>query len=320
MHKVLIIGLGKIGLGYDLEYDDDCYALTHARAFNNHKLFELVGGVDLNLKQRDLFTKKYACEAFTNLSEAIEKTNPSIIVISTPTENHFSTINNVLKETTPVAILCEKPIAYNYEHAKEIVTKCKKLNCALYVNYMRLSDVGVAEIHKRITNMRIHGPFKGVVWYSKGLFNSASHFVNLLELLLGEVISIQLINKGRLFEDVDPEPDFNIKFEQGCIQFNALKAENFFHNSMELNAENGRLRYERGGENIYWDGIDTNNIFSGYTTLSLETETLKSDFLRMQWHVADQLARSINKQSSNICTGENALRTLKTLEKVKELL
>ena len=320
MYKVLIIGLGKIGLGYDLEYDKNDYALTHASAFNEHKLFELVGGVDVDCERCSLFTKHYGCDAFTDLSDAIKTTHPSIIVISTPTEHHYSTINDVLNEISPVAILCEKPIAYNVEHAKEIVTNCHKSNSALYVNYMRRSDISAAYIHKQITDKHIKSPFKGVVWYSKGLFNSASHFVNLLEYLLGKIINIQLINKGRLWEDIDPEPDFNIKFEKGSVQFNALKAENFFHNSMELIAENGRLRYERGGELIFWDKIDANNIFSGYTTLGLDTETLNSDFLRMQWHVVDQLARSLNGHASNICTGEDALQTLQTLDKIKALL
>jgi predicted dehydrogenase len=320
LNKVLIVGLGKIGMGYDLNLDVDNFILTHARAFSRHENFELVAGVDSNRDLGKAFESYYNRKSYTDLLVAIRETNPSIVVVATPTETHYAVITSILNEFAPNVIVCEKPIAFDLKQAQEIVFRCKDVNCHLYVNYMRCSDVGVAEIQRQIRIGLIESPIKGVVWYSKGLFNSASHFINLLEFLLGNVRSVQLINKGRLWNKVDPEPDFILFFDTGSVHFVALKAENYFHNAMELSAQNGRLRYERGGEDIYWNTVKANDVFSGYYSLNIEAEKLDSDFFRVQWHVVDQLHKSINLVSARICRGDDALRTLDTLVKIKGLL
>jgi len=320
LNKVLIVGLGKIGMGYDLNLDVDNFTLTHARAFSRHENFELVAGVDSNQDLGKAFESYYNRKSYTDLLVAIRENNPSIIVLATPTETHYAVITSILNEFAPNVIVCEKPIAFDLKQAQEIVLRCKEVNCDLYVNYMRRSDVGVAEMQRQIKIGLIESPIKGVVWYSKGLFNSASHFINLLEFLLGNVRSIQIVKKGRLWNHVDPEPDFVLNFDAGSVQFVALKAESYFHNAMELIAQNGRLRYERGGEDIYWNAVEANDVFSGYYSLNKESEKLKSDFFRVQWHVVDQLDKSMNLKPARICTGDEALRTLHTLEKIRELL
>ena len=57
-----------------------------------------------------------------------------------------------------------------------------------------------------------------------------------------------------------------------------------------------------------------------WRTLNIEAEKLDSDFFRVQWHVVDQLHKSINLVSARICRGDDALRTLDTLVKIKGLL
>ena len=37
-------------------------------------------------------------------------------------------------------------------------------------------------------------PIKGVCWYSKGLLNNGSHFINLLEFWLGDYVSNKRLN------------------------------------------------------------------------------------------------------------------------------
>jgi hypothetical protein len=42
----LLVGLGQIGLGYDLALDPDRYIYTHSRALSRHPKFRLLVGVD----------------------------------------------------------------------------------------------------------------------------------------------------------------------------------------------------------------------------------------------------------------------------------
>jgi hypothetical protein len=164
----------------------------------------------------------------------------------------------------------------------------------------------------------MQGPFKGVVWYSKGMFNCASHYLNLLGYWLGKMTHYDLIQAGRDWHEQDPEPDFRIGFERGEMVFLAAKGENFFHHSLEWVAANGRLRYEQGGAQILWQPVEEHSTYAGYQTLAAQAEVIPSDFARMQWYVADQLAAGLAGKEVALSSGRDALKTLKTLVKIKE--
>ena len=316
-HRVLIIGLGRIGMGYDLELNQDQYVLSHARAFSLHNDFELVGGVDLDPIRCQQFNDRYGCKTFNSVRSAVKEASPSLVVVATPTDSHYTIIKEIISLIAPSTILCEKPIAFDIEHAREIVQTCRRNNCHLFVNYMRSSDVGVGEIKKRFNDGTIQTPVNGMVWYSGGLLNSASHLVNLCQRLLGDVIATQIVDKGINYLSKDPDPDFKVRFKTGEINFLALRDQAYFHNTIELLAKNGRLRYEYGGEEIVWQASSTNKVFSGYTMLMHEYEKFRSDFFRIQWHVADQLSNFLSGKIADICDGNDALITLEVLAGIK---
>ena len=80
--QCLLIGLGQIGMGYDLNLDPARFVYSHTRAFSAHQAFELSGAVDQSEPQRLLFERHYKRPAFLNLSEALTKTKPEVIVIA----------------------------------------------------------------------------------------------------------------------------------------------------------------------------------------------------------------------------------------------
>ena len=84
--KTLVIGLGKIGMMYNLSNAKNNYS-NHCDVFNNDKNFILSGGVDVNNKKRNIFYKKFNKPTFSNLDEALLLLQPDIIVISVPTVN-----------------------------------------------------------------------------------------------------------------------------------------------------------------------------------------------------------------------------------------
>jgi len=185
---------------------------------------------------------------------------------------------------------------------------------------MRRSDVGVHELYERIHSENIITPVKGNVWYTNGLFNNASHFINLLEYLFGKVEKSIVLDSGKRSICSDPEPDFQLSFEKGKFNFVALPGNSFSHNVLEIIASNGRIRYENGGEKITWEAIESNKLFPGHVTLSLEKEVLPSDYRRIQWHVVDQLSVSMDGGSARICNGDDALGTLYVLDDIENQL
>lgn len=316
---VLIIGLGQIGMGYDLHAEAAALAITHARGFSTHRGFRLVGGVDPSPERRRLFEQHYKSPAFGSTAEAVRAVSPDVVVIAVPTEFHRETLRAVLGAGRPRAVLCEKPLAYDLDEARDIVGLCAERGCALFVNYMRRADSGVAEIKRRLVDGTIAAPEKAIVWYSKGIFNNGSHFLDLLQSWLGEVASTHVIQRGEVLHGRDPEPDVAVSFARGATAyFVAARERNFSHYTIELIAANGRLRYERGGEEILWQRVIADPVIAGYTVLDPVPELIANDLAHAQWRVADQLAECLAGRPGAICSGAEALKTLEILVAIKE--
>lgn len=313
---VMIIGLGQIGMGYDIALDPIEYAYSHARAFSQHAEFELLGGVDPDRQRREIFSRTFGRPAYANVESALTKHRPIVVIIAVPTRLHGVIVKEVLSLSRPLAMLCEKPLSYDLAEAQEIVQSCAAQNVSLYVNYMRRSDVGVIEVKRRLDAGEIGLPVKGVAWYSKGLQHNGSHFVNLLEYWLGPVLGAVVLNRGRLWGDQDPEPDVEVKFEHGTIVFLAAREEAYSHYTLELISPNGRLRYEQGGRVIQWQSACADTRLPGYTVLSGTPEEIRTGMDRYQWHVAEQIARALNGKSARLCSGMDALGTLSALKRI----
>jgi predicted dehydrogenase len=318
--KVLIIGLGGIGFRFDQSLPIQSFVLTHARAFSVHRNFRLVGGVDPDENNRTDFEAIYACNVYSEIGEALLKENPDIVVVATPTKTHNEVIKNTFAISKPSVIICEKPLAYTVNDAEEILSTCKNNQAQIYVNYMRNSSKVTDELIFRIKNNTLEPPFKVVNWYSKGVFNSASHFVTLFTYLFGEPQNIQALN--RYVKDIaleDPDPDFKIDYHCGEVYFHSLDYHNFFHNSFELIAKNGRLLYERGGEFVKWFPVSNDGIYTGYKILSQVPVNLESDFATIQLEFVNNLWKKINGMDASICSGEDALHTMVLLYKILNL-
>lgn len=314
--RVLIIGLGRIGQGYDYSLPADRHVFTHARAFSQHPGFTLIGGIDPDATARNKFTAQYGAPAFPDLAAAATLT-PDIIVVATPTFQHLTTVRSALACFRPAALVCEKPLAYDPADAETLLACCAARGCAVYVNYMRRTDPTTAALRERLADGRIAAPLKGIVWYAKGLYNSASHFVNLLEDLLGPDPELLHCSPGRTGFHGDPEPDFTLRFARGEVTFLSVRVEDYFHNTMEWISPAGRLRYERGGAVTEWTPRSPASAPGEHAMLGSASETLPGDFARIQSHFTDALAGALTGRATPICTGTKALATLRLLHQIQ---
>ena len=319
-YSVLIIGLGNIGMRFDYENNSKNIILTHAKAFKLNNNFNLIGGVDIKDKNINDFQKKYACRCFSQIKEAMHALCPDIVIVSSPTNKHLENIKEVLKYKIPKIIICEKPLSYEINESREILELCKSNNTKLFINYFRRILPGNLEILNLLNSKKIKTPFQGTCIYTKGLFNSSSHFINLFQFLFGEVKNIKLINKNINKSLSDPEPDFELEFDEGKIIFIANKNTNIFLNSSEIVMQNGKLNFENGGEEVFWKPIIDDKRFSGYKVLDQQAQIFKNDFDRIQFYFTEQLNLAIRGQKNFLCYGEEALDTQNVLNKIKSKL
>lgn len=314
--NALLIGLGQIGMGYDMALAPETFVYSHARALSLHPAFNLVGAVDSGMVERSAFQDVYHAPAYSTIEQALAAHDVDLVVVATPTMTHHDLVHKILDCQVPKAILCEKPLAYSLEESQEMLSLCAEKKVHLYVNYMRRSEPGALEVKRRIDCGEISGRLKGLVWYSKGFLHNASHFFNLLQYWLGEVKSFSLINAGRSLPHDDAEPDVRVVFEKGDIVFLAAKDENFSHNTIELIAANGRLRYESGGQRIEWNAVATGANLKSYTFLAEHAEEIPSKLHRYQWHVMEELAIALKNQSAHLCDGVQAFKTINDMHSI----
>ena len=313
-NSCIIIGLGQIGMEYDYNHIDNSVIYTHAHAINQHSNFRLLAAVDISSNQRKRFEECYSLPAYDNIELCLKRFQPDLIVIAVPTELHCSIIEEVIKFAKPKVILCEKPLAYKLDEAKNIVKMCKEKSIKLFVNYMRSVDKGVLEIKKRIDDGKIKVPIKANVWYSKGLYNNGSHFVNLLNFWLGDINSTSIINHGRSLKNFDHELDFKIEYNLGTAIFRSTWEESFSHYNIELLSNSGRLFYDQGGKYIEWQSISEDQDFKKYKILDMNKEIINNSMDIYQWHVYDNIHMHLNGGVTTLCTGSKALKSLNAID------
>ena len=136
----MIVGLGKIGLEYDYYNKQKNIFYTHAKSIDALKEFQLIAGVDKNKKRRKLFSTLYKKKTYKNFDYAMINQKPHLLVLSTPTETHINFIKKLKKYKFLKYLVCEKPLAYNLQDAKNIVNICKNNKIKIFVNYFRLSE------------------------------------------------------------------------------------------------------------------------------------------------------------------------------------
>lgn len=304
-------------MGYDLDKDPDQFVLTHARAFQRHPAFQLAAAVDQDASRRTLFEQRFSAPAFATIGDALAAVHADVVALAVPTNLHQRLGEETLALGQPKVLLCEKPLTGTVDGGRALVHESRRRGCSLFVNYMRRAEPAVRELRTRLDSGAIEGPLRGVLWYSKGLYNSASHFVNLGEYLLGPVSSVQRLGSADRASGSDAEPDFQITFRNGDVTCLAAGTRRYFHNTMELIAANGRIRYEAAGALVLWQPTCADSLYPGYAVLGSATERLHGEFQRSQWHVADQIAQFLSGGAASLCTGDEALATLEILSRIE---
>lgn len=314
--KVIIVGLGRIGLGYDLtSQEDSCY--THTSAFNNHSSFEVICGVDPVHERREKFRCFTGKPAFESLQAVSTIDKPDILVIATPPSQRLELVRQCLK-FRPRLILMEKPLASSVEEGRRILSLCSKSGAGIFVNYFRRCEPTAIEIGNRIRSGTFGAFQSGHVYYSGGLGNNASHFIDLILYWFGPPISWGSIGRVvRGYASPDPDIDFWLDLNGRRCVFQAVDDRIFSMGQVELIFEKSALRYEDFGRRITLYKVEKDPDFVDCRRLKYKPQLLLSDTTRCQYNVVDHLYRHITIDEPLVSTGETALQVLHYTETLK---
>jgi len=122
-YRILIVGCGRMGT-------------SHGKAYLNRKDCEIVGVVSRSQKSRDDFQTALgrSFDWFQDIKEALDKTRPDIVCISTYPDTHVEYAMASLHAGAHVFL--EKPIATTVKDAEKLRETALKCNKKLYIGYI----------------------------------------------------------------------------------------------------------------------------------------------------------------------------------------
>lgn len=245
--NVLVIGLGNIGMLYD--YQKDNVTWTHVKAIKSDDRFNLVGGIDVDECNREIFSELTGRPVFQSIEMAVDSINTEIhiIVVACPTEFHlelYRKIKRVCNQIGCKMVLMEKPIAFNSDELNTF-EQAAVTGPKIMVNLFRLYQ---NQLNTCLQRMAQQGDCDIHIIYSKGLVHNGIHFYSLL---------LKHFKGDSQFDYSSSKLDSSIKMKLNgaTVTFSPAKGE-LDNNSMTVYSSVGTLYYLNGGRNSFYTAAD----------------------------------------------------------------
>jgi len=212
-------------------------AKKHITAIERIKEAEIVGAYDIDYHRADSLGKKYGITPFSAIDELVEKSNPDVFCILTPSGCHGDNILELAKFGRHFVV--EKPLALRLEQIDKILEECDKAKLKIFVVQQNRFNPPVRKLKEAIDKERFGKLVLGAVrvrwcrdqayydqkiwrgtWaYDGGVMtNQASHHIDMLIWMMGEVESVMAKTATRLVQiEAEDTGAAILKFRSGAI-------------------------------------------------------------------------------------------------------
>lgn len=251
--RIAVLGCGRI-------------AKNHFGSIEKHpEDFELVAVCDNNKQALDTATEQYNVNGYLSLSEMLEKEKLDAISVCTPSGIHPEQTVEIAE--AGVNVISEKPMATRWKDGVDMVKACDKNGVRLFVVKQNRRNTTLQLLKRAVEEKRfgrIHMVNLNVFWtrpqeyydaakwrgtweLDGGAFmNQASHYVDLIDWLIGPVEKIQAMS-GTLARDIEVEDTgvLNIKWRNGALgsmNVTMLTYPKNFEGSITILGEKGTVR------------------------------------------------------------------------------
>ena len=223
--KIAVLGCGRI-------------SKNHFGSIEKHQdNMQLVAVCDDDPIVLEKISKAYNVPGYFSLNEMLEKEAVDIIAVCTPSGLHPSQTEKIAR--AGVHVMSEKPMATRWADGIKMVKVCDEHNVRLFIVKQNRRNTTLQLLKRAVDEKRfgrIHMVHINVFWtrpqeyYDQarwrgtweldgGAFmNQASHYVDLIEWLIGSVDSVQAM-MGTLSRDIEVEDTgvMNIRWRNGAL-------------------------------------------------------------------------------------------------------
>jgi len=216
-----------------------CGAISekHIGALSQLAGAEVVAAVDINPKRAAAFTRKYGIPTYRDEDKMFSKHEIDVVSILTPSGYHAMNAINIIKFGKHIMV--EKPLALTLEDADRLIAGCADAKIKLFVVKQNRFNRPVQKLKEAIDSGRLGKmvmgsarvrwcrrqdyydavPWRGTWLYDGGvLTNQASHHIDLLLWLMGEVESVMGKSATRLANiEVEDTAVGVLRFTNGAL-------------------------------------------------------------------------------------------------------
>lgn len=315
--KYSIIGCGGIA-GENKTKQEIKGVYSHADALSKIKVFKPIACFDLNHKKAFKFQKKWGFEYCSTNLNLLNKLDCEFILVSSNTNSHFKILKKILKiRNKPKLVLCEKPLTINKKQCHEIFSNFYKQKIILAVNFQRRWDLTTQKIKRNIKN-NMYGKFRvGYCIYNKGILNTCSHAINLINFFFNKIKVIHVGKKIYDYSKSDPSVPFIINTKNRDINF--LCSDNRDSNMLEMKFIFSKKiieTYDGGMSWIVKNNKDKNILSYDFGFYNYKKSFLKKTYKYTFLNLAKNISSCIRYKSKILCSGKEALFVHDIIEKI----
>jgi UDP-N-acetyl-2-amino-2-deoxyglucuronate dehydrogenase len=223
--RIAVVGCGRI-------------SRNHFGSIEKHAdQFELVAVCDIDPDVLVEHAEKYKVPAYRDFEEMLEKEELDLVALCTPSGIHPD--QAVLAASHKVHVMTEKPMATRWNDGVRMVRACDEAGVRLFVVKQNRRNTTLQLLKRAVTEKRfgkIHMVHLNVFWtrpqsyYDQGngwrgtwefdggaFMNQASHYVDLLDWLIGPVEKVQAMMSTTRDIEVEDTGVLNIKWRNGAL-------------------------------------------------------------------------------------------------------
>lgn len=268
-----IIGLGQIGLKYDIDSSNSWkknQSMSHASAVKDSGLFEIALLIDENENTLQLASSLFPTAKCLTLDKALRHPQPDLLIIATPTNTHLEVIQKVASSWKPKFCILEKPMGSSSNEAAEIYNILSMHTELVFVNYFRrflphtqnlvISSLFVTRGKLRKVSIHGYGTLKNIF----------SHFFDLIVFFEGaEILNLDpkvILEESKsriLFTDLNSSIIFELDGLGEVPQECKMRLE-FDEVTLEVSENGGRFEIVGEGEKLMHSEYISKQEFSNY--------------------------------------------------------
>jgi len=310
-----VIGLGNIGLNYDLQATVANQVISHSKALSVHPDFRLVGAVDPENLARKNFESAYGVKAYDSIANLLENTRPDFLAVSCPTSSLVQVADEILTVYRPKLILIEKPISYTMKGLSLISEIQNTSGVPFVVNFPRAYDPSYLAFANKLKSFADGNFFEGVAIYSGGYFNNASHLFQICENLFGPLESFSKVDLIE-FGSEDFSIDLQLHFLAGKILVKSLRDADLSVFTLDVFNSKGRFTVLPGFGGFQITEFISDSRFQNRVVLSDNSYNIPSTMGQSQLNVLDACSSFLKGSLTSLVPFEESLHQLIRLHEV----